>query len=657
MNLNTKQVAYSVFEVKSVNKGDRTFRGMATTPSPDRDNDIVEPMGVQFRNPSVLLWMHNHTLPVGTVNFGKPTKDGVPFEASIPEIESPSQLKARVDEAWQSIESGLIRAVSIGFRPLEYSVIEETGGYRFTKTEVFELSLVSVPANAQATITQIKSIDREARAALGKEGKVVEDKTISGVTEKNIKVKLTSKEEKIMSISEKLKGFRAELESKQQRKAELAEKSVKAGETFDQAEQEEFDTLNSEVKAIKAHIERLESVEEDSVKTAKAVKAEDGSDERKAAASRTTSVTVKNVAEQVQGLGFARLARCKALARVHQMSPSDVAKKLYPDDTRVVNALEKAAVAAGTTLDSTWAAPLVPEQQAIAADFAEFLRPATILGKFGNNGIPALRNVPFRTRLLSQTSGGSANWVGEGKPKPLTKFDFAGTEMSPLKIAAISVISKELAMDSSPSAELLIRDGLRAALAERADIDFIDPAVTATANVRPASITNSVTPVASSGTDADAVRVDIQALLGQYIAANNPPTTGVLVMSAVTALSLSMMTNALGQREFPDITMNGGMLLGFPVIVSEYVPADTAGHYVIMVNASDIYYADGEVTVDMSDQASLEMNDTPTSPVTASTVMVSLWQHNLLGFLVEKRINYMKRRASAVSMLSGVNWQ
>lgn len=161
--MKTKQVAYSVFEVKSVNMDGRTFRGMATTPSPDRDNDIVEPMGVQFRNPSVLLWMHNHSLPIGTVVFGKPTKDGVPFEASIPQIESPSQLKARVDEAWESVKSGIIRAVSIGFRPLEYSVIEETGGYRFTKTEVFELSLVSVPANAQATITQIKSIDREAR--------------------------------------------------------------------------------------------------------------------------------------------------------------------------------------------------------------------------------------------------------------------------------------------------------------------------------------------------------------------------------------------------------------------------------------------------------------------------------------------------------------
>jgi hypothetical protein len=75
-----------------------------------------------------------------------------------------------------------------------------------------------------------------------------------------------------------------------------------------------------------------------------------------------------------------------------------------------------------------------------------------------------------------------------------------------------------------------------------------------------------------------------------------------------------------------------------------------------MVNASDIYYADGEITVDMSDQASLQMDDTPTDPVTASTVLVSLWQHNLVGFLVEKRLNYAKRRASAVAVLSGVNW-
>ncbi len=130
-------------------------------------------------------------------------------------------------------------------------------------------------------------------------------------------------------------------------------------------------------------------------------------------------------------------------------------------------------------------------------------------------------------------------------------------------------------------------------------------------------------------------------------------------MPATVALALSLMRNALGNKEFPDITMNGGLLEGFPVITSQYVPTVTAGSYVVMVNAADIYLGDeGGVNVDMSDQASLQMDTAPTQEgvtPTASTV-VSLWQNNLIGFRAERTISWKKRRASAVAVLSQVNW-
>ena len=649
----TKQVAYSVLEVKNVKSEKREFSGIATTPTPDRDRDIVVPTGVKYKNPLPLLFMHNHQLPVGTVIFGKPTEKGIPFTATIPTIDGPSQLKARCDEAWESVKAGLIRAVSIGFRPLEYSIIEETGGYRFTESEVYELSLVSVPANSEATITQIKSIDRETRAALGSNEKAVEGKNLSCVMEKKTIVKLNKEKEDIMSLSEKLKGFRDELETKNAKLVELAEKSADEGQTFDEADQEVFDTLQDEVKALESHIKRLEVAEKAAMKTAKPVTEKAGVSEKAAAETRTSSITVKSAAEKVPGLAFARLAKAKALSKIHNMPAAEIAKQLWSDDQRISNILSKAAVAAGNTTNATWAGPLVGDETTVFADFAEFLRPATIVGKFGANGVPGVRTVPFHTRLISQTAGGTAYWTGEGNPAPLTKSDFAGTTLTPLKITALSVITQELAMDSSPSAELLIRDDLRNAIVERLDIDFIDPAKAASAGVSPASITNGVTAIVSTGVDADAIRQDVQALLRTYIAANNAPTNGVIIMSSVTALALSMLQNPLGQTEFPGINMTGGTFLGFPVIVSEHVPADSAGHYVFMVNASDIYYADGEITVDMSDQASLQMVD---NPATGAQSSVSMWQNGLVGFLLHKRVNYAKRRASAVAVLSGVNW-
>lgn len=158
--------AYSLIETKAVDEGRRVFRGIATTPEPDRMQDTIDPLGAKFKNPLVLLHQHRHDAPIGTVKFSTPTKSGIEFEAEIPVITEPGPLKDRVDTAWGEIASGLVRAVSIGFRPLKYAFLDE-GGIEFQEIEIYELSTVSVPANPDAVISQVKSIDREQRKALG----------------------------------------------------------------------------------------------------------------------------------------------------------------------------------------------------------------------------------------------------------------------------------------------------------------------------------------------------------------------------------------------------------------------------------------------------------------------------------------------------------
>jgi HK97 family phage major capsid protein len=197
-----------------------------------------------------------------------------------------------------------------------------------------------------------------------------------------------------------------------------------------------------------------------------------------------------------------------------------------------------------------------------------------------------------------------------------------------------------------------VRDSLRDALTATQDTAFFDPTNGGTPGVKPASITNGAAAIASPGTDADSIRLGVRALFQKFIEADNPPEAGVWIMSTTNALALSIMTNALGQREFPGITMTGGTFEGMPVIASRY-----AGTNVALVNASDIYEADdGGVAVDMSREASLQMDDNPDNPSTASTVMVSLWQRNLVGLRAERTINWKRRRASAVAYLTGVNW-
>lgn len=151
------QRAYSAFEVKAVDQRRRIFTGWATTPATDRVGDTINPLGATFKNPLVLLHQHRHDQPIGSVTFKKPTAKGIEFEAEIPIVAEPGPLKDRTDTAWGEITYGIVRAVSIGFKPIKYA-FKEDGGIEFQEVEIYELSSVSVPALPEAVITSVKSL-------------------------------------------------------------------------------------------------------------------------------------------------------------------------------------------------------------------------------------------------------------------------------------------------------------------------------------------------------------------------------------------------------------------------------------------------------------------------------------------------------------------
>ncbi|MEV1855552.1 phage major capsid protein [Pseudomonas aeruginosa] len=656
--------AYSTLEVKALDDERRVITGIASTPSPDRMQDVVEPKGAQFKLPIPFLWQHNHDEPIGHVTDAKVTQKGIEVSVQLTQVEEPGKLKDRLDEAWQSIKSGLVRGLSIGFSAKEFEQIPGSWGLRFLSWEWFELSAVTIPANAEATITSVKSIDREQRAALGIKSVPVVRITPAGasaIKTKTIKFPKPQEGNDMKTTAEQIAEFEATRVSKAAEMEAIMTKAAEAGETLDADQSEQFDTLEAEIAAIDKHIGRLKQMQKAQAATARPVTDEPNAQSAKALDFQKFQVRSKNTQKLEPGIAFARAAKCLALGHLEHRDAIGIAKSLYEGQDSIIAATQrlvtKAAVAAATTSDATWAGPLVGDETSVFADFVEYLRPQTILGRFGTNGIPSLRRVPFRVPLIGQTSGGDGYWVGEGQAKPLTKFDFERKTLEPLKVANIAVATMEVIRDSSPAADGIIRDQLAAALRERLDIDFIDPAKAAVAGVSPASILNGVAGIPSSGNTADDVRADIRALFNAFIAANNAPTSGVWLMPATTALALSLMQNPLGQAEFPGISMTGGELFGLPVIVSEYIPTSSAGAVVALVNASDIYLGDeGGVDLSMSTEASLQMDNAPDNPTTASTVLVSLWQRNLVGFRAERAINWARRRASAVAYLTGVNW-
>jgi HK97 family phage prohead protease len=157
--------AYSILMEKSFKQEDGfvTIEGIASTPTADKMGDIVEPMGAQFKTPMPLLLQHSHDQPVGHVTFARPTIKGIPFRAQIPVVTEPGVIRDRTEEAIHSLKYGLISAVSIGFQAIEGEVERlKSGGVRFKRWLWHELSLVTVPANSDAVITAVKSLDTSA---------------------------------------------------------------------------------------------------------------------------------------------------------------------------------------------------------------------------------------------------------------------------------------------------------------------------------------------------------------------------------------------------------------------------------------------------------------------------------------------------------------
>lgn len=634
--------AYCTFEVKAVDEdGDsRVISGLATTPTVDRGEDIVEPKGAVFKLPLPLLWQHDSHQPIGWVTAAKVTAKGIEITAKI----AAKGILPKIDEAWAYIKAGLVRGFSIGFSPLEAAEIEGTWGRRFLSWEWLELSAVTIPMNADASIQTIKSIDQAVLRSRG-DRPAVHLTSTPGLSGQQVS---TPKGIEIMkTMQEQVAAFEAKRAATVARRTELMTKAGDEGRTLAKDESEEHDNLGVELKDIDAHLGRLKEMESTALSTATAVALPTSN--LPAVASQVRSgegyITVKS--RVAPGTGFARYVQALALSKGNLAVAHSIAKR-WKDTTPQVETILKAAMDAGTTTDLTWASPLV-EYQTLAAEFIDILRPATIIGQ-----MQGLRRVPFNIRVGAKTQGSTVGWTGQGAPKPVSELAFNAVTLGMAKAAGIVVITQELARSSSPAAEEVIRNDLRDSMVQFLDEQFINPAVAAVADVSPASITNGATHAAATGSTIATLDADVATAFGTFISAGLAPARGVWIMNPMTALKLSLKRTSQDVRAFPDITLTGGTWFGLPVIVSNSVPSSVSGGTIIvLVDASEIFLADdGDVVIDVSQEASLQMNSTPSA---GAQSLVSLWQNNLIGVRAERFINWARRRNSAVVYIDAVN--
>ena len=127
----------SVFNVVD-NQRDIILRGAFSKTVKGRVSDIK------------LLWQHQQEEPIGTFEQIFEDPRGLYVEGKL------LLNVQRALEAHTLLKAGALSGLSIGYSPIRYKVDPETGIRSIAEVELWEISLVTFPANAAANVTVVK---------------------------------------------------------------------------------------------------------------------------------------------------------------------------------------------------------------------------------------------------------------------------------------------------------------------------------------------------------------------------------------------------------------------------------------------------------------------------------------------------------------------
>ncbi|WP_271407641.1 phage major capsid protein [Pseudomonas sp. Q1-7] len=335
-------------------------------------------------------------------------------------------------------------------------------------------------------------------------------------------------------------------------------------------------------------------------------------------------------------LAFAQYVKALLSAGGRPGEALNLSKNQYGYANPAVRFLEKSTVGTGDLHAD-------PDFRSAGRGFIELVQIRSLIGKI--NAISPFRYVPAHTRVLAQTERPAAYWTAEGAQKVATHTAFEQKSLESKKITGLLVLTKELLDGQGAAFESAVTNDLVNPIASLEGISFLDPSNGGIPNQSPASVTNGVTPVPSSGADAEAVRADIRALFAAF---EGSLETAVMVMHPETALSLSLMQAALGET---GLTVRGGDFFGVPVVTSDSVPVDSNGAVVALIDPAGILLTDEGVQIKHSSLSTIGISGGPDGPQ-----FLSLWQNNLTAALAERFLNWEVARAGSVAWLSGVQW-
>lgn len=159
--LDKNQIQHRELLIRSADSDKREFTGLGVPYGEVIEHffgaETFDRGSIEGADEARVLWQHRE--PIGVITGYRETDAGFEVTGKISETE-------RGNEAMTLLKDGVIRSLSIGFEPLEYSVEKREGQddlLHFTRVKAREFSLVTFPAYDSATIDTIRTEAKEDR--------------------------------------------------------------------------------------------------------------------------------------------------------------------------------------------------------------------------------------------------------------------------------------------------------------------------------------------------------------------------------------------------------------------------------------------------------------------------------------------------------------
>lgn len=336
-----------------------------------------------------------------------------------------------------------------------------------------------------------------------------------------------------------------------------------------------------------------------------------------------------------KGVTAARIVRALAANKGDVEKASAYAKKVWGDD-EVAKALS-----AGTPTSGGYIVP--PEY---STEIIELLRPASVVRRMGAVTIPMDTGTLHIPRLAS---GAQATYIGENTAIGETTLTFDEVVLTWKKLAALVPISNDLLRFSNPSADVIVRDDLVNAMAQREDLAFIRGA----GGTEPKGLFGwapAANKIPSTGTTLEAVTNDLAAAVLALKKNNVRFIRPGWLMSPRSEMYLMALRDSNGNYAFRD-EMLAGRLFGYPYAVTTQIPENLGTG----TNESEVYLVDFADAI-IGEATQLIIDASSEAAYVSGANVVSAYSLDQTVIRVIAEHDFAVRHPESVAVITGLTW-